>query len=278
MDKLKNIAHSDLRFYQKIISKYQKGKKNLFYLPVMIFRKNMSHVLSQIINAKFQFQLHFHKQSLLFSLITKNIQGTKALLGVKRHILQLLHRPALMKSFESENKTFQMQYEAISELLQFLSYGTYTKITTSYLRWIKNDVNLSNIRSDLSTQKETSWKYYSVLEHRSSAILKKLQMRIWRSDKPLNTGQFSVPLPKRHLLKETDSFYFQENRKIEQAIEQIKKIAEEAKETVIKNSVPGYSSEKKDINRQIDINHISDQVYKMIDHKLKIEKERRGYL
>ena len=351
MDKLKNISRSDLHFYKKVMSKYQKGKKNLLYLPMMIFRKNMSYVLAQIINAKFKLQLHFLNLSLLFSLITKNIQGMKELFKVKRPILQLLREPDLLKNFKSEHNTFQMQYEAISVLLKFLSYDTYVKITTSRLRWIKN--------SDLSKQNETPWKYYSVLEHKSSAsvsksditlantiYIKKPQIwRIWLSDKTLKAGQFSsnqknikefhsvlelksslilsksnilltnkmplntsrylfnniyqnagafinrvnrykhevyvsnfVPLPKRHLLKEPDGFYFRENRKLEQAIELVKKIAEETKETVIKKSEPGYSSGEKNIGRQIDINRISDQVYKMIDHKFKIEKERRGYL
>jgi hypothetical protein len=351
LDKLNNISRSDLHFYKKVMSKYQKGKKNLLYLPVMIFRKNMSYVLSQIINAKFKLQLHFLNQSLLFSLITKNIQGMKALFRVKRPILQFLHEPDLLRNFKSGHNTFQMQYEASSVLLKFLSYDAYVKNTTSHLRWIKN--------GDLSKQNETPWEYYSVLEHKSSAIVSKSDItlantthikkpqiwRTWLSDKTLKAGQFSsyqknikefhsllelklslilsksnisltnkiplhtnrylfnniyqnagafinrvnrykhevyvsnfAPLPKGHFLKETDSFYFRENRKIEQAIELVKKIAEEARETVTKKSVPGYSSGEKDIGRQIDINRISDQVYKMIDHKFKIEKERRGYL
>lgn len=351
MDKLKNISRSDLHFYKKVMSKYQKGKKNLLYLPVMIFRKNMSYVLSQIINAKFKLQLHFLNQSLLFSLITKNIQGMKALFKVKRPILQLLREPDLLRNFKSGHNKFQMQYEAISVLLKFLSYDTYVKITTTHLRWIKN--------GDLSKQNETPWKYYSVLEHKSSAIVSKSDItlantiymkkpqiwRIWLSDKTLKAGQFSsnqknikefhsvlelksslilsksnilltnkiplhtsrylfnniyqnvgafinhvnrynhgvyvsnfVPLPKGHLLKETDGLYFRENRKIEQAIELVKKIAEETKETVLRNSANSYSPEKADLHRQPDIHRISEQVYKMIDHKLKIEKERRGYL
>lgn len=75
-----------------------------------------------------------------------------------------------------------------------------------------------------------------------------------------------------------ESFYFQNFRKIEQAVEDVKKITAELKDDLTKKSVSGQYSLDKEIQQKIDINQISDQVYRMLDYRLKIEKERRGYL
>lgn len=82
------------------------------------------------------------------------------------------------------------------------------------------------------------------------------------------------PYQKRYALNENKNLYFTNHRKIEQAIEVVKKIAEEAKDTVTK-TIPESGDEI--MYNQINIHHISEQVYQLIDRKLKIEKERRGY-
>ncbi len=80
-----------------------------------------------------------------------------------------------------------------------------------------------------------------------------------------------------NIFKDHDNFFFKNNQKIEQKIEQVKRIAEEVKNTVTQKSISSQASENA-VDRQIDINRISDQVYQMIDQRIKIEKERRGYL
>jgi hypothetical protein len=87
----------------------------------------------------------------------------------------------------------------------------------------------------------------------------------------------SKEIKQNNIFKDHDNFFFKNNQKIEQKIEQVKKIAEEVKNTVTQKSISVQSSENV-VDRQIDIKRISDQVYQMIDHRIKIEKERRGYL
>lgn len=72
--------------------------------------------------------------------------------------------------------------------------------------------------------------------------------------------------------KDSDKFYFQDSRKIEQVLDKVNKVAIEVKEVLAKKNIAG------DELRQIDINQVSDKVYQMIDYRLKIEKERRSHL
>jgi hypothetical protein len=77
-------------------------------------------------------------------------------------------------------------------------------------------------------------------------------------------------LEENYTIKEGNNFYFQDNRKVKQALDQIKKIAVEVEETLAKKSIDG------DSRHQVDITQISDKVYQMINYRLKIEKERRS--
>lgn len=79
-------------------------------------------------------------------------------------------------------------------------------------------------------------------------------------------------LQESYAFKDSVNFYFQDNRKIEQVLDHVNKVAVEVKEKLTGKSMPG------DELRQFDINQISDKVYQMIDYRLKIEKERRSHL
>ncbi len=98
-------------------------------------------------------------------------------------------------------------------------------------------------------------------------------------------GQTSVNL--EHLIKsdrsteastENHDLQFKTNRKIEEEIENVKRIAYEAKQTVIESVKNIQTSHEEEMNRKININQLSDQVYRLLDRKITIEKERRGYL
>ncbi len=91
------------------------------------------------------------------------------------------------------------------------------------------------------------------------------------------SNSFSSISLQRRDVQNNDSFYFQNHRQMDQKIEQIKKISQEAKEIVSKKILLD-SSVKAEIQPEIDIRRLSDKVYKMIEYNLKIEKERRGYL
>jgi hypothetical protein len=98
-------------------------------------------------------------------------------------------------------------------------------------------------------------------------------------------GQTSVNL--EHLIKsdtsteesiENHDLHFKTNRKIEEEIENVKRIAYEAKQTVIESVKKIQISHEEEMNRKININQLSDQVYRLLDRKITIEKERRGII
>jgi len=77
---------------------------------------------------------------------------------------------------------------------------------------------------------------------------------------------------------ENQDLHFKTNRKIEEEIENVKRIAYETKQTVIESVKNIQTSHEEEMNRKININQLSDQVYRLLDRKITIEKERRGYI
>jgi hypothetical protein len=73
----------------------------------------------------------------------------------------------------------------------------------------------------------------------------------------------------------SENFTFQNRRKVQQEVEQIREIVVETTKTLNKSPSSNYPAEA-EIKRHIDINRISDQVYQNIERRIKIERERRG--
>ena len=71
---------------------------------------------------------------------------------------------------------------------------------------------------------------------------------------------------------------FSSQQTIEQKVEQIKKIALDTKKEVVEKSISIYPPLDKEIQKHIDLNSISEQVYQLIERKITIESERRGIL
>jgi hypothetical protein len=65
---------------------------------------------------------------------------------------------------------------------------------------------------------------------------------------------------------------------IEQKLMEIKSSMILTKETMMAQSATINSKIETDLKRQFNIDQISEQVYRQIDHRLKIERERRGIL
>ncbi len=86
------------------------------------------------------------------------------------------------------------------------------------------------------------------------------------------------PVMKSDTSTENHDLHFKTDRMIEEEIETIKKIAQEAKQTVIENVKNIQTSHDEEMNRKININQLSDRVYRLLDRKITIEKERRGYI
>ncbi len=71
-----------------------------------------------------------------------------------------------------------------------------------------------------------------------------------------------------------ESLVFQDQGRIEQEIEQIKKTVIETKKSVSEKTVPVFG--EADIKKYLDINRISSQVYQNIERTIRMERERRG--
>ena len=74
------------------------------------------------------------------------------------------------------------------------------------------------------------------------------------------------------------SLIFSSQQTIEQKIEQIKKIAFDTKKDVADKYISSHPPLDKEIQKHIDLNSISEQVYQLIERKITIESERRGIL
>lgn len=72
------------------------------------------------------------------------------------------------------------------------------------------------------------------------------------------------------------NFYFRNQRKIEQEVEEIKKIVVETKASVTATNHFSPKDWDRAIKQQLDINRISDHVYQNIERRIRIERERRG--
>ncbi|MCE8425235.1 MAG: hypothetical protein J5U17_05600 [Candidatus Methanoperedens sp.] len=129
-----------------------------------------------------------------------------------------------------------------------------------------NNQNLIYSKQYISSKKENIERYSGLIDQSSHLLV----YRNLFLNKILQNSQ-------NKNVQNNDNFYFQNNKQLDQKIEQIKKISQEAKEIVAQKVLSG-SSGKSEMQPEIDINRLSNKVYKMIEYNMKIEKERRGYL
>lgn len=119
MDKLKTITLADTCFHQRVLLKYRKGKRNPFWLPLMIFYKNRGSVLSQRINTEILLRFYHHDQR-SSSVIIKGVQDMRRLISWFRDekpLPQSMLKPVLLKSFRSMNRILPgIQQETASRL------------------------------------------------------------------------------------------------------------------------------------------------------------------
>ena len=119
MDKLKIITLSDTCFHQRVFLKYRKGKRNPFWLPLMIFYKNRGSVLFQRINTEILLRFNHHDRR-SSSVIVKGVQDMRRLISWFRDENPLPKsrlKPFLLKSIRSMNKILpRIQQETASGL------------------------------------------------------------------------------------------------------------------------------------------------------------------
>ena len=122
MHELKTITVSDSDFYKKVIDKYQKGKRNPFRFPMMIFYKHAGRVLSQKINIDILLQLYLHNRNIFSSLVVKSVQNMEQLFSwfrTEKLIPQFITKTSLLRSLYSLSKMFTLiRHETTSGLLR----------------------------------------------------------------------------------------------------------------------------------------------------------------
>lgn len=183
----------------------------------------------------------------------------------------------------------------------------YVQIAKPQTKEIRGNLIWGDTRPDSPPQKGNAWTYHSLFEHKPPAILSKGNLflnnraQLYKGKEVFNKiyqnlvafikpimkhdrytyrpdATSLTPLQKRDVLKDNDNFYFQNHRKVEQGVEEIKKIVAETKEAVRETPLSKHFQKDMDkaIKHHIDINRISDQVYQNIERRIRIEKERRG--
>jgi predicted component of type VI protein secretion system len=102
------------------------------------------------------------------------------------------------------------------------------------------------------------------------------------SDQPFENYQYSEPssifsFPERPSIgTSAELLYFNDQRNVEQEIEEVKKIAIDVRDAVRERSASIHPSGDTDLKKHLDIHRLSEQVYQNIEQRIRIEKERRG--
>ena len=184
---------------------------------------------------------------------------------------------------------------------QKLNYDSHMQIINSQLlKFGTNFVESVNTAVYPTTiEKESKLKYQSLVEHKPPLIPSRgnslFNNAIFSGNRLCfensNRAIINKPLIKnyyRNLGKDKSIFsqrrnaytiggkglHFNDQRHIEQEIENVKKIVIETKASVLDKSKPVFG--EADIKRYLDINRISSEVYQNIERRIRMERERRG--
>src|SRR3989304_1750577 len=298
---IKSITLSNLYFYQKIMVKYQKDRKNPFRLPVLIFSKNAKRLFPQRINMDILMRFYFYNQNKMSNLIFNSAESLKNLFSwfMTEKVKPLLK----VESKSSKNialypqTSFNISSQGRTVNNYLLNHGSHVHIVKPQILLVSKRIEKENPGNFLITVKETGWEYKTAFEHESSVNIPQaallLNKRIstktidghftgtyqnWTAadksfirkyDYDLASTVSSLTGKRSTSYKEkNESFVFQNQRQMEEEIEQIKKIMIKTKES-LENSLHSQVSQEKAIKSKIDIDIISDQVYHNIERRIK---------
>lgn len=241
---------SGSNFYQKIIKKYQTGKRKTLRFPMMIFYDNRGYFLSKKISMNILLKLYLNNQNIVPFLNVKNIPSLrgrvswlnteKTLPSIgKQNNTQSVNRISIvefLKSlvFRAENITIEP-----NKVLRPLFLAAYTvsyqqkahKISSDSAMMDKQLLNYGNNMRVLDSQKNTSrnstlidkentHKYQSTLEHKSPAILSRDNL-LFNSTilnvnrlffKEINRGTITNPLVRNYYSSEHGASSFVRRR------------------------------------------------------------------
>ncbi len=163
---------------------------------------------------------------------------------------------------------------------------------------IRSDIEQANIQYIPSSQNKRTYQYF--LMHRSPVnitglMLSPISQRIVRNifmnigNRPsskyvehmqniyLQTWKIMNPSfgkKRPSFMMKNENYVFNKTRKIEQEVDDLKKMVIETKKTLAEKSISPPSKNSGKFN--LDINSIADQVYMNIERRIRIERERRG--
>jgi hypothetical protein len=258
-----------------------------------ISRKSTNNFSSSNQILRYFIKNHNEKKTLSYHYINKYIERYSGF--VDKSSYKAMYSNLLLNNKTLKNPALYQQNFAISsEVLdnQNLSFSNYIHNINSPIFWSKPQKSKNFMGNNLF---ENNSSKYNLKYNLSLLINDKLNPIGKNSFNEINQNPITFIQPiinnnknkssrssgfksfKRRDMEDNDNFTFQDNRQIDRKIEQIKKLSEEAKEIVSRKFLEG-SSGRPEIQPEIDINRLSNKVYKMIEYNLKIEKERRGYL
>ncbi len=283
-----NRTLSDSYFYRSIVGKHQRGQRNPYKFPMMIFYKNAGSILRKIC-LTILLKPHFDIRNNLFSLFLKSFQNMKLLFSwfaTEKFISSPL------KSILNLNEA--LRYETVLRLLRVVntpaSIGAVHSQPLNYLQIIKTQTRaMGNSPTSGGAGKYTPAQ--SVFEHKSPGIFSRFSflpknnetIKSWMQiNKPHmrnieSSASDSMTFQRRAVLHEnSEDFYFHKRQNIEREVEEIKRVIVETKEAVVEKSQPVNFPNEMDMKRHLDINRISDHVYQNIERRIRMERERRG--
>lgn len=296
---------SRLNFYQKILKKYQTGKRRAFRLPLMIFYDNREHILSKKINVNILLKPHLHSQSVASFLnvrttpsmngIIKWLNNKETLQPIEKQIMHNLRKRSIVKFLKSSVfRAGNIKIE-LNRILMQLPLATCTfsvnhrnsvRNIVSQISGLERNYGSVNISRSLAlSNKKNVYRYRLTLEHSSPAVnrsfFKEIDQRVVNNPLTRKYHYYSSENNVSSFIQQgypyatgNENLHFRDTLHIEKEIKQIKKIVTEAKELALEKPPPSLG--EADIKRYIDINRISDQVYRNIERTIRMERDRRG--
>ena len=286
------LNHSKKSNIQAVIN--TGGHRESYFKNTLLFLKNALHYPHT--KKSLERALHYGSPRLIINLnkIINSFIAHESLVSRKAIFLQLakigiLNKESLLQNcLSSPNASIgDMVFQAIRNRFP-----------------LRSSAGMTELGLLQEPQKENLWEQYPVVEYKSPTILPQVNLllnnrTLFGIKKSLynetfrrtfvgqasrlsqNASQSDNPTTSRRTSFKmgVDNLYFRTQRRIEQEVEEIKKIVVETKEATEKKSLSTHSL-KEDIDKQmkqhLDINRISDQVYQNIERRIRIERERRG--
>jgi hypothetical protein len=297
------ITVSDLRFHRRIMDRYRRGKVGLFGFPMMVFYKNTLPILKRVM-VGISLRLYFSVLIRNSSSVLRNVWDigrpsswfwiekhvSPVLKGIQGLSREIRHRFML----RLPNAILSIGWVSLLPSLNMLALLKSSRVE----KWIE----MSRPFFGLSVHKQTirpkapemessvsggrGSHSHILFKYGSPAVLPRLNPHLYKVFRVYNT---SINAPRTDASYITQSggatlntgvldFYFHRQRRIEQEVDEIKRIVIEAGEEIRERSLSHRYLGEVDsaIKRQLDIDRISDQVYRNIERRIRMERERRG--